>query len=153
MNKETCLEIQALVDGELDHRRREVLRRQCAEDAESRELSEALSALREVVRHHEPEHRVPESREFYWSQIQRQIAAADSGSCPAPEIRPDWGWLRWLVPMMGAAAVAALLALPRLSEPSPLAAVSAHFLDSDHQLASSVTYRSDADGVTVHWIQ
>ncbi|MBN8249674.1 MAG: hypothetical protein J0L84_19820, partial [Verrucomicrobia bacterium] len=138
MNKETCLELQALIDGELNKRQRDALLRKSAADAESQHLVEALTALRETVRGHEPEHRVPESREFYWSRIQQRIAA--NPLRPATATPARWDWLRWLVPVAGAAAVAALLSFPRTPEPSELAVVSPRHSETGPQLASSVTY-------------
>lgn len=151
MNKETCLELQALVDGELDRRRRDAVSRRCAEDPDARQLAAALAAVREVLRQHEPEHRVPETREFYWNQIERRLAAAQARS--APPVPGRWDWLRWLIPVAGAAVVALLVSFPNAPTAPSLAGTSPERPDPGTQLASSVTYRSDSDGVTVHWIQ
>ena len=103
MKTETCLEIQAYVDGELDASRRAVVERLCATDSEARQLSDGLKALRSAVRANEPEIHVPESREFYWSQIQRRMSAA-SATAPTTDTGAAWTqWMRWLVPMAGAA--------------------------------------------------
>jgi anti-sigma factor RsiW len=145
MKIETCLEIQAHVDNELNADRRAAVEALCASDPEAASLREALRSVKETVRNHEPEIRLNESREFYWSQIQRRIAAAERESAPATVRRmPTWAALyRWLAPAVGLAAVALVITLknPRHSELSNAVAG-----------GTVEVYRSDADGVTVHWI-
>jgi len=145
MKIETCLEIQAYLDNELTAERRGAVEALCAADPEASSLREALRSVKATVRTHETEIRLNESREFYWSQIQRRIAAAERESA-APNRRtlPAWSALyRWLVPAVGLAAVVAVVTLrdDRRSE-----------LSSAVAGGSTVEYRSDADGVTVHWI-
>ena len=77
MKTETCLEIQAYLDGELDSRRQKEAAALCDRDPEARALHASLENLRGVLQSHEPVHLVPDSREFYWSQIQKRIAAAE----------------------------------------------------------------------------
>jgi len=152
MKTETCLEIQAYVDGELDASRRAVVERLCATDSEARQLSDGLKALRSAVRANEPEIHVPESREFYWSQIQRRMSAA-SATAPTTDTGAAWTqWMRWLVPMAGAAAVVSLLTLPGREGQTTTTLASMSPAPTYSAPASSVIYRSDTDGVTVHWI-
>jgi len=146
--KEWTLDLQAYVDGELEPSRRADVERVLAGDAEARELAAALRSLGELVRAHEPLARVPETREFYWSQIQRRIAAAEAAE--GREARPATGalnWLRWLAPALGVAAVAVFVVLPRDGRENPTLASNGPVED-----AVSMTFRSDADGVTIHWI-
>lgn len=145
---EFTLDLQAYVDGELDSSRRAEVERVLASDAEARQLVEGLRQLSDLVRNHEPVVRVPESREFYWSQIQKRIAAAEAtGNRESREVSGALQWLRWLAPALGVAAVAVMIALPsRETSGGALAGGSA--LED----AVSMTFRSDADGVTIHWI-
>jgi len=145
---EFTLDLQAYVDGELDSSRRAEVERVLASDAEARQLVEGLRQLSELVRSHEPTAKVPESREFYWSQIQKRIAAAESAeNRNRPQASSALQWLRWLAPALGVAAVAVMIALPtREAAVGPLAA------GSPLEDAVSMTFRSDADGVTIHWI-
>ncbi|MBL9174958.1 MAG: hypothetical protein JNL10_15575 [Verrucomicrobiales bacterium] len=147
MKTETCLEIQAYVDGELDLARRASVETLCSEDPTARRLLEDLASFRDCIQGHEPEFSVPETREFYWNQIQRQLKSTPSPS--APTLSPWLGWVRWLVPVAGLAAVAFLITLPR-SE-APVSRTLASMTPASME-ASSVVYRSEADGVTVHWI-
>jgi len=152
MKTETCLEIQAYVDGELDASRRTTVEHLCATDPEARQLSEGLAALRTAVRAHEPEFQVPETREFYWSQIQRRMSAA-SAAAPVTVAGSAWTqWMRWLVPLAGAAAVVSLLTLPSREGQTTATLASMSPTPKYAAPASSIVYRSDTDGVTVHWI-
>ncbi len=151
MKTETCLEVQAYLDGELESSRRAAIAALCEQDTAARALRDSLQVVRDTVRQHEPEHRLSDSREFYWSQIQRRIAAAErqAETRPARPL-PAWtGLFRWLVPVAGLAAVTLVFTLrddPRqlLIDGTVLAAAPAS--------ATSVEYRSDTDGVTIHWI-
>jgi len=143
---ELTLDLQAYVDGELEAGRRAEVERVLADDAAARVLVEDLRRLGEIVREHEPIHRVQESREFYWSQIQRRIEQEERAEARASgSASRAVHWLRWLVPALGVAAVAVMVTLPRqrvaeLASGTP----SGEFV--------SVTFRSDSEGVTVHWV-
>lgn len=153
MKTETCLEIQAYVDGELDAARRATVEQLCATDPEARQLSDGLTALRGTLRANEPEHVVPETREFYWSQIQRRLEVPSGVTSSPQERTPAYSaWIRWLVPLAGIAAVVALLTLPQGGSPASTSLASLTASPSATASSSSMVYRSDADGVTVHWI-
>jgi len=140
--KEWTLDLQAYVDGELEPSRRADVERVLAGDAEARELAAALRSLGELVRAHEP-------REFYWSQIQRRIdqeAALDARR--ADGATRAAGWLRWLVPALGVAAVVVFVSINR-SGSTPVMEVASATMDD----AVGMTFRSDTDGVTVHWLR
>lgn len=145
---EFTLDLQAYVDGELDASRRAEVERVLASDAEARELVAGLRQIAELVRTHEPVIQVPETREFYWSQIQRRIAQAEAVEAKeAPQASGAMQWLRWLAPALGVAAVAVMVALPRGEKDGATLAANDTVED-----AVSMTFRSDADGVTIHWI-
>jgi len=144
---ELTLDLQAYVDGELPPEKRAAVEAALSGDSEARELVEGLRRLSLLVREHEPEIRVPASREFYWSQIQRQIESAERPAATRPAATA-LGWLRWLVPAMGAAAVAVVVNL----RPSPEEVAFAGTFDSAQTESSAVVFRSESDGVTIHWI-
>ena len=144
---EMTLDLQAYVDGELPSDRRQAVEAMLSGDAEARELVEGLRRLSLLVRSHEPEIKVPASREFYWSQIQKQIDLAEREEIRRPA-GFALGWLRWLVPALGAAAVAVVVTLRPGREEVTLAAT----FDSAQTESSAVVFRSESDGVTIHWI-
>ena len=142
------LDLQAYVDGELPSERRAAVEAALAGDANAREMVSGLRRLSELVRANEPVLRDPASREFYWSQIQRQIERAENLETARPA-GFALGWLRWLVPAVGAAAVAVVISLRPGREEVTLAAG----FDSVQTDSSAVVFRSESDGVTIHWIE
>jgi len=139
MKLEQALEIQALVDGQLEAGRKPEVERLMQDDAAAGALAAELSAVRAAVRSHESAVTVPASREFYYSQIQRRIAAEEAVESRKRSSGTILGWIRWLAPALGLAAVAAVLAM-RTGSPTALAD------------ASVMTFRSDADAITIHWL-
>ena len=109
MNRDLELKLQAYVDGELPQREAQSLARWIAEDKEARALLAELKMAKAVLAGNEPELSVPESREFYWSKISREIHRLESA-----ETRPGAGlwfsWQKYLAPLAGVALVV-LLAL------------------------------------------
>jgi anti-sigma factor RsiW len=106
MNTELLLKLQSWVDGELS----EAEARQVAElvrtDKEAAALATELKMTSGFLAGNELEVKLPESREFYWSKIERAIERAEA---EAPE-RDAVPWLvalrRFLVPVSGFALVA-----------------------------------------------
>lgn len=139
MKTEQALEIQAHADGQLDAGRRGEVDRWLREDAEAAGLHAELIAVRQAVRAHEPVGVVPDSREFYWSQIQRRIAAEEAVAARGTKPGSLVSWIRWLAPALGVAALAVIVTM-RSGTAGSLAD------------ASVMTFRSDSDALTIHWI-
>ena len=147
---EPLLDLQAYVDGELSEDRRRQIEAALPSDVDARELVQGLRQLGTLIRAHEPVATVPVSREFYWSQIRRQIEADSQAKRPqAPAASAALGWLRWLIPAMGVAAVAVVVA----TNQSPREMTLAGGGDVTVVDVTSTVFRSESDGVTVHWIQ
>ncbi len=147
MKLETMLEIQSSVDGQLSSQRQEAVARLLSSDMEARQLHQQLTAVREVLQRHEPVIRIPETREFYWSQLERRLQAPKPA--PAATGSPSALMWRWLAPMMGLSAVIAVIAL----QPFTNSGARSFQLGSGSPQASTVTtFSSEADGVTIHWI-
>ncbi len=143
MSDRQLLEIMAYADGELDASRRREVEKRIAEDPSAAALHQELIAHSDLLRAHEPLGTVPETREFYWSQIQRRIAAEEQAAARAKAAKaPAFGWLRWLAPAIGVAAVALVVTYQQRPGPTVMAVGE----------ASSMTFTSEADGVTISWI-
>lgn len=154
MNRDTQLQVQAYLDNELSAGDARNISKLISSDTQARELYQELKDTREALAQNEPEARVPDSREFYWSQIQRRIAAVEREPAAA-QMRP-W-WLRILAPVAGTVALfAVLLSVVNQDNSSPVSLTQAGSMPL-HQLeqssdVSTITFRSDAEGVTVVWI-
>jgi anti-sigma factor RsiW len=153
MNRDTQLQVQAYLDNELSPADARNTSNLISSDAAARELFSELKDTHELLAANEPEVQVPDSRDFYWSQIQRRIASAEREPVAAP-MRP-W-WIRILAPLAGTAALFALL-LSVVNPPGGGNPVSLTKTAPLHQLeqtsdVSTITFRSDTEGVTVVWI-
>ncbi len=143
---EQLLDLQAYVDGELPEERRRQVEAALPADLNAQELVTGLRQLGTLIRAYEPTATVPVTREFYWSQIRRQIEAEQP---KVPAASAALGWLRWLIPAMGVAAVAVVVSTQQTPREITLAGGG----DVTVVDVSSTVFRSESDGVTVHWIQ
>src|SRR5688572_6098577 len=82
MTEDQQLKLQAFLDGELSEKEAREMASWLARDAEATALAGELRNTRKALKDSEPNIRVPESREFYWSKIQREI---EREPAPAPE--------------------------------------------------------------------
>lgn len=151
MSREELLKLQAWLDGELPEAERRVWETRLASDPAARALVEELRAVRIALQSYDESRiRLPESREFYWSQIARAIGSRSGPSMLASD-RSWWGWLvgwkRWLAPAAALASVALVLlfSLP-VSQPAEYPELDLAFVDSQ-----ATTYRDDARGLTLVW--
>jgi anti-sigma factor RsiW len=147
MNEELQLKLQAYLDGELPSGEAKVVRDLLARDAAARDLLAELTHTRDALAGHEAAIKLPESREFYWSKIQRQIARE-----PKTEIRARGfslsAWLRRvLVPAgaIAAVAIAAMWSLPRAGD-------RAGDYSSTSGETATFTYQNYATGTTLVWL-
>jgi anti-sigma factor RsiW len=139
---QVILDLQAYVDGELDAARRSEVERLLDGDAGTRQIVDGLRQIARLVRENEPIATVPATREFYWSQIQRRIAAEENRGSRPKAASDAIRWLRWLAPALGVAAVAVVLSLPK-----------EELAGQEIADATTMTFRSDTDGLTLHWLE
>src|SRR5687768_6783239 len=109
MNRETQLQVQAYLDNELSPGEARNISKLISSDAEARDLFGELKSTREALVANEPLPSLPESREFYWSKIQRAIERAErTNERVTPSASRPW-WLRIMAPIAGAVALFAVL--------------------------------------------
>jgi anti-sigma factor RsiW len=158
MNRDTQLKVQAYLDNELSAGDARSVSKLISSDAEVRDLYTELKNTKDVLVDNEPAVSVPDTRDFYWSQIQRRIASAERQPAVA-QARP-W-WLRMLAPAAGTVALFALLVTVVNKDGQPTAVTSKlpalTAAAAPHQLeqsadVSTITFRSETEGVTVVWI-
>src|SRR6267378_5498850 len=151
MNQDRELQIQAFVDGELSARQARKVEEWLATDAEAQALLRELQATKAALAQNEPQLTLPETREFYWSKIQRQIEAA----VPEREAAqpPFWlAWRRYLAPVTAVAAVT-ILALFSMKEMG-LDEADRHLAEIENlsEHASSLSFRSQSENMFVVWV-
>ena len=78
INHETELELQAYLDGELSAGEAKAIADLLGRDAGAQALYQELRTAKSLLAGNELDRKLPESREFYWSKIQRQIDQVES---------------------------------------------------------------------------
>ena len=113
MDYKSQLKLQAYFDGELGERDRREVESALGRDPTAAALVAELRNTRAALADFGSDVRLPESREFFWSKIAREIdrqAQAGQGRDALRESAPllPWldAWRRWLVPALAVAALA-----------------------------------------------
>ena len=163
MNTETELKVQAYLDNELSPGEARQIAALISSDPAVRQLFAELEQTRNVLSANEPIVRVQDSREFYWSQIQRRIQAEESSRAVRESAALPW-WKKMIVPMAGAVGLLAVLlsisqpgSAPKVVTTAPEASATArakspiHVIESSPEV-STITFRSESEGVTVVWV-
>ena len=112
MKQEDKLKIQAWLDGELAPQESARIADLIDNNLEAKELSEDLRAMQKALEVGEKTAVLEDSREFYWSQVERQIEAEEPITENAqPELVSGslGNALRWLIPVGSLAAISALM--------------------------------------------
>lgn len=149
MNEESQIKLQAFLDGELPAGEAAGVRQWLERDREARELLEELKNTRAALAGHEAGITLRETREFFWSKVQRELERGERQETAREPVRKSlwarWAW-RGLVPAGGLAA-AFLLALH-------LSATGNEFTP-ELELASddmgAYTFRNQESGLTTVW--
>ena len=151
MTKEQQLNLQAFLDGELSENEAREMAAWIARDNEAKALHAELKNTRRAIKESEPNVRVPESREFYWSKIQREIERLEPVAAEHVKGSPFVFLRRLLVPL-SAAAVFVIVGLIAYHEFMPSGA--RHFLETEVASANSgaFTYRDYSSGMTLVWL-
>ena len=112
MKQEDRLKIQAWLDGELAPQESARIADLIDNDLEAKELADDLRAIQKALEVGEKQTVLEDSREFYWSQVERQIEAEEPITENAqPELVSGslGNALRWLIPVGSLAAISALM--------------------------------------------
>lgn len=151
MNEELQLKLQAFADGELSGREAREITDLLARDTDARTLFAELENTRGALAGYEAEIKLPESREFYWSKIEREIHRLEQADRPRLEPVRFWSWRRFLVPAGALAALVLLGSLmsPRLRTPTHIASAESEFTLAD---SDAFTYHDYANGTTLVWL-
>jgi len=148
MKHELELKVQAWLDGELPDQEARRIGAWIARDAEATALAAELGSLRQAMSHNETAGVLGESREFYWSKIQRQIQR-ETGARRDGGLSWSARWRRYMAPLAGAAALACALMLAVRQTSSP----TFDEISSTGEGMEAVTFHDQAAQMTVVWLQ
>lgn len=145
MKEDVKLKLQAYLDGELSGAERAEVETLLARNGEASDLATELRHTAAALIDYEAGIRLAESREFYWSKIQREISR-EFLTAARPRISVGYWLRRILVPAgaVAAIAVAVLLALPQAD-----ASAAAITKTTD---AVAFTYNNYDTGATLVWL-
>jgi anti-sigma factor RsiW len=141
------LKLQAFFDGELPEAEAREVAAWIARDRDAADLQKELRNTRQALAGFEQGINVPESREFYWSKIAREIERTERLE-PVKTRVSALVWLRrLLLPVVGLAMVVAAVVF--LWQPSPVEAEPEFESTTDD--CGAMTYRDEDAGMTVVW--
>ncbi len=157
MNHEQQLKLQAFLDGELPEREAREILAWTQRDGAAAALLAELKNTRQAMVNSEPHLSVPESREFFWSKIEREIRRQEPQTAATPGVLIFAGLRRWLLPASAAALALIIGGMFVHFNNSQKAAVE-NVADADTPtvettLANSdaATYRDASEGTTLVW--
>jgi anti-sigma factor RsiW len=153
MNQEQQLKLQAFLDGELPEREAREILAWTQRDSAAAALLAELKNTRQALAKSEPHLSVPESREFFWSKIEREIQRLEPHKNSKPNVSIFAGLRRFLLP---ASAVATVVIAGMIAHFSAPKTVIENVADADTTtvettLANSdaTTYRDASEGTTL----
>jgi anti-sigma factor RsiW len=142
------LKIQAYLDGELPEAEVSVVARRLAHDLPASALLTELRQTREALAGNELRPVLPESREFYWSKIQREIQRQETPAAAAASRLSLAALLYRLLAPASAMAMLALAALIATGQFHPRGASPETALDD----SGAFTYHDYSAGATLVWL-
>jgi anti-sigma factor RsiW len=149
MNHDFELKLQAWLDGEMPADEAARFSQAVASDPEASALLAELSAVKTALHGNELPIQVPATREFYWSQIQREITRQEARETPAVHANFLTQMRRFLVPLTGTAAVVSLLIFSvRHSIPAPAFTE----ITMTSSAMETMTFHDHATKMTVVWL-
>ncbi len=149
MKEDLQLKVQAWLDGELpDHEARQ-LGEWIATDAEASALVAELGSVHRALSGNETHAVLTDSRDFYWSKIERQIRR-EAAQAPVYASIPWYARLRrYMAPLAGVAVLACALLMAVVQRSSaPVDETS-----STGGGMEALTFHDQSAGMTVVWLQ
>lgn len=147
MNQDFQLKLQAYLDGELAERETREIESRLAGDADAQALLNELRNTSGALADFEGSLKLPETRAFFWSKVQREIERqeriADRPAVPF--------WRRFLVPA-GAFAALVLVGLLGFKSFGPTDEGQAAVVETFLMDSGAMTYRDQNEGMTVVWL-
>lgn len=147
MDYEVQLKLQAFLDDELPEAEKREVANLLARDQEAAGLLGELRNTRQALAGFENGIKLPESREFYWSKIQREIERVERPASAPVKTSFATKLRRYLMPAAAVAAMAVAALLVYRPGTITLTAETQTLLSD----ADAITYRDYDSGATVVW--
>jgi anti-sigma factor RsiW len=148
MNHHSTLELQAYLDGELPESEVRRIEAWLEEDSQARALLSELDGTRILLSGYQEEVLHPESREFFWSKVERAIQAQESAATRSRRPAPLAAWWKYFVP---AGSLAMLLFASLLVTRGPGGSGGPEW-EAALNDPGALTYRDYASGTTLVWL-
>ena len=150
MDYDSQLKLQALLDGELPEVEASKVAQWLARDPEAAALSEELRNTRAALAGFETGIQLPESREFFWSKVQRDIQRLETPAAKPASVPLSALLRRFLVPASAIAMV--VIAGVMLTRPGPSGLTPAAEIETALADSGAFTYRDYSAGATLVWL-
>jgi len=152
MNPETQLKLQAWLDGELPPDEVPAVARLAETDRDAAALVAELRHTMAALANNELERPLPESREFFWSKVERGILAGERLATGRSRPLGLSSWLRFLAPAGIVAALAIVLFTPIFGVHRGANLAALEEIESPLADVSLTTFRSESEQMTVVWV-
>jgi anti-sigma factor RsiW len=149
MDFDSQLKLQAYLDGELPEAESRQVAKLLAQDQEAVLLLGELRNTRQAIKGSDAIVQLPESREFFWSKISREIVRLDRRERVEQKRPFIFRLQRFLVPLSGAVAVAVFLGITLLNSGTGAALGETELATED---MGAITFRSESEGMTTVWL-
>jgi len=149
MDFDAQLKLQAYLDGELPEAEAREVAKLLAQDQEAVLLQGELRNTRQALKGSEAIVQLPESREFYWSKIAREIERLDRPERVEQKRPFIFRLQRFLVPVTGALAVAIFLGITLINSSTGTTLGETELASED---MGAITFRSESEGMTTVWL-
>lgn len=151
MDWKTQLKLQAFLDGELPETQARKVSNSLAQDREAAALLAELRQTREALAGFEKGIQLPETREFFWSKIQREIQRAEART-PAPVGIPFFARLRRLLMPATAVALLAIVGMVATRQTGSTLRSGGAEAETSLEDTGAFTYRDYSAGTTLVWL-
>jgi anti-sigma factor RsiW len=151
MDHNAQLKLQALLDGELPEAEAGEVTNWVDRDREAAALLEELRNTRGALAGSEAEVRLPESREFFWSKIEREVRRLETPGPERDSLPLLASWRRFLAPD-SAIALVAIVGLLAIQQSGGLRLSGGTEMETTLADTGAFTYRDYSAGATLVWL-
>lgn len=151
---EAQLKLQAYADGELSPAEAREVETWLDKDAQARTTISSLQNTTGALKEYESALRLPESREFFWSKVRREIERQETAARPAAtKAGANWSAIlrRFLLPA-GAVAAVAIATVMSTRDAGLLASAGVTSVESAISTSGTLTYRDFSSRTTLVWL-